>query len=142
MLKSKKGFTLVELLAVIVILAIILAIAVPGISNIVDSSRKSAFESNVKMIISGIETAALEASFNGTAGPVETATPTGTTVDPSISDFGGNANDYSTFVITDMDPITITLISKDTSKFGGYGVNSATKASIPSPAKNLTPVVD
>ena len=42
-LKSKYGFTLVELLAVIVILAVILAIAVPGISIMIDNSKKSSF---------------------------------------------------------------------------------------------------
>lgn len=36
---DKKGFTLVELLAVIVILAVILAIAVPGISNMTKSAK-------------------------------------------------------------------------------------------------------
>lgn len=46
----KKGFTLVELLAVIVILAIILAIAIPGISNIIESSKKGAVESDAKMV--------------------------------------------------------------------------------------------
>jgi len=51
----KKGFTLVELLAVIVILAVILVIAVPGISNVLNSSKKSAFESNGKMIIKAVD---------------------------------------------------------------------------------------
>ena len=45
-MNMKKGFTLVELLAVIVILAIILAIAIPGISNIIDSSKKGAAEND------------------------------------------------------------------------------------------------
>lgn len=45
-----KGFTLVELLAVIVILAIILAIAVPGITNIIESSRLSSFNASSKML--------------------------------------------------------------------------------------------
>ncbi|MDD4298966.1 MAG: prepilin-type N-terminal cleavage/methylation domain-containing protein, partial [Bacilli bacterium] len=48
---QKKGFTLVELLAVIVILAIILAIAVPGITGLIESTTKSAFASDAKMII-------------------------------------------------------------------------------------------
>ena len=39
-MKNNKGFTLVELLTVIVILAIILAIAVPGISKILEGQRK------------------------------------------------------------------------------------------------------
>jgi len=39
-----KGFTLVELLAVIVILAIILVIAVPQIMDTIESSRIAAME--------------------------------------------------------------------------------------------------
>lgn len=52
---QKKGFTLVELLAVIVILAIILAIAVPGITGLIESTTKSAFASDAKMIIKAVE---------------------------------------------------------------------------------------
>ena len=48
---KKRGFTLVELLAVIVILAIILAIAIPGISGIIKSATKSAFASDAKVVI-------------------------------------------------------------------------------------------
>ncbi len=51
----KKGFTLVELLAVIVILAIILAITIPGISNVIESSRRGAAESDAKMLLKAIE---------------------------------------------------------------------------------------
>jgi type IV pilus assembly protein PilA len=47
----KKGFTLVELLAVIVILAIILAIAVPSISSMINNAQRQAFIDNEKMII-------------------------------------------------------------------------------------------
>ena len=53
---NKKGFTLIELLAVIVILAIIMVIAVPQILNVIDKSRESAWNSNVKMIEEAIET--------------------------------------------------------------------------------------
>lgn len=53
---NKKGFTLIELLAVIVILAIIMVIAVPQILNVIDKSRESAWESNIKMIEEAIET--------------------------------------------------------------------------------------
>ncbi|MDD3048486.1 MAG: DUF5011 domain-containing protein [Bacilli bacterium] len=54
-MKKNKAFTLVELLAVIVILAIILAIAIPGISGIVDNAKANAFESDAKMLIKAID---------------------------------------------------------------------------------------
>ena len=53
---NKKGFTLIELLAVIVILAIIMVIAVPQILNVINNSRTSAWNDNVKMIEKAIET--------------------------------------------------------------------------------------
>jgi type IV pilus assembly protein PilA len=53
--KKQSGFTLIELLAVVVVLAIILAIAVPAISNVITSSRKSAFESDAKMVLQAVK---------------------------------------------------------------------------------------
>ena len=50
----KKGFTLTELLAVIIILAIIALIATPIILNVIDDARKSAGKSEASMILSGI----------------------------------------------------------------------------------------
>ena len=46
----KKGFTLVELLAVIVILAVILLIAVPAVKKTVDSAKQKTAENNAVMI--------------------------------------------------------------------------------------------
>lgn len=51
LIKGEKGFTLVELLAVIVILGIIVAIAIPAISNIVDKARNDADEQEVALIL-------------------------------------------------------------------------------------------
>lgn len=48
MKKNDKGFTLVEVIAVIVILGIILIIAVPAVSDYIVNSRKSSYISNVK----------------------------------------------------------------------------------------------
>ena len=57
---NNKGFTLVELLAVIVILAIVLAIAIPSISNIINNSEKSSFVSSTKLLIKAVQIKLLE----------------------------------------------------------------------------------
>ena len=43
-MKRKKGFTLVELLATIVILSIILVIAVPKIVTVIEDAKKATLE--------------------------------------------------------------------------------------------------
>ena len=53
-MKNKKGFTLVELMAVIVVLAIIIAIAVPSYAKI----KKNIEEKNYKNKVNLIEIAA------------------------------------------------------------------------------------
>ncbi|HJF32815.1 MAG TPA: type II secretion system GspH family protein [Sporosarcina psychrophila] len=51
-LNNEKGLTLVELLAVIVILGIIAAIAVPSIGGIIDNSRVKAIKADAQNILS------------------------------------------------------------------------------------------
>jgi type IV pilus assembly protein PilA len=48
--KQQKGLTLVELLAVIVILGIIAGIAVPSVNGIINNSKEDAHEANIDMI--------------------------------------------------------------------------------------------
>ena len=54
-MKNKKGFTLVELLAVIVILGVLLLIAVPSITGVIENSRKNSFVSSVNMVVDQIK---------------------------------------------------------------------------------------
>jgi len=51
-LNNEKGLTLVELLAVIVILGIIAAIAIPSIGGIIDNSRIKAVKADAQNILS------------------------------------------------------------------------------------------
>ncbi|MFD1171300.1 prepilin-type N-terminal cleavage/methylation domain-containing protein [Oceanobacillus picturae] len=63
MLKKEKGFTLVELLAVIAILAIIVAIAVPTIGNVISDSRGKADDANIELIKNAARLADVSGKF-------------------------------------------------------------------------------
>lgn len=53
-MKNKKGFTLVELLAVIVILALIMSIAIISIGGVLNSARQSTMKETAVSIINGV----------------------------------------------------------------------------------------
>jgi type IV pilus assembly protein PilA len=58
MKRNRNGFTLVELLAVIVVLGIILVIAIPNVLGIIDNARKDSFAATAKMMASQAKTVA------------------------------------------------------------------------------------
>lgn len=55
-MKSKKGFTLVELLAVIVILGLLMAIAIPNVTKYINQSRKKTLATSIQSYISALIT--------------------------------------------------------------------------------------
>ena len=119
-MKKKNGFTLVELLAVIVILAIILVIAVPQIMNTIKDARKGSFESSAKLIASNAETYWLTKQTLG-----ETLPTTAVCTDlASLS-----TADYGTCTVTidGSGNAKVSLAGAEGGKFNGCTVTDATK---------------
>ena len=108
MKKNKRGFTLVELLAVVVILGIILAIAIPSIGSIISTNRKAAFVANLRLMVKTGDLLLAQ----GTLTNLNTAT---------AASVGGVVADYSTFAMvgTASTTITISAVGNTGSKFAG-----------------------
>ena len=112
-MKKKKGFTLVELLAVIVILAVILVIAVPQIMSVIESARKGSIESTAKLIAEGAEREYTNRKILGKD-----------TNNIECSDVSSmNSNDYGTCVITFDNRGKATVKVTGKGKFEGYTCN-------------------
>ena len=111
-MKKKKGFTLVELLAVIVILAVILVIAVPQIMSVIESARKGSIESTAKLIAEGAEREYTNRKILGKDTNIECS---------DVSSM--NSNDYGTCVITFDNRGKATVKVTGKGKFEGYTCN-------------------
>jgi type IV pilus assembly protein PilA len=148
-MKKNKGFTLVELLAVIVILAVIALISTPVVLNMIESSRQGAAESSMLSYVDATEKAiltqlitnssidysdkykvdsspCLTASGTGAAYASGTSCATGNTVNPlyqvSISvDLKGDRPDTSVAgdSVVEVSGTSVTLAKL---KFGSYYV--------------------
>lgn len=65
--KKKKGFTLIELMAVIAIIAILAAVLVPTVTGYINRAKKTAVVTQVRNVVSAVET------YNATAdNPIDT----------------------------------------------------------------------
>ena len=117
-MKKKKGFTLVELLAVIVILAVILIIAMPKISDVIKNSKEASLETTAKLIASQAEKKYTENQVLDGSGTIK------------CSDVAKiSSNDYESCNITfdDKGNAKVTIVGKG--KFEGMAVCNANKNS-------------
>ncbi len=65
-MRKSKGFTLVELLAVIVILAVLVLLAVPSVIKMLDNSKKNAFQVEANSLIESAKLAYAQDMLTGT----------------------------------------------------------------------------
>lgn len=100
----KKGFTLVELLAVLVILAIVALIAVPIVLNLISSSKQSANERSAELYIDAVEKALIEKNLEGRFEPTEC------TIENSVITCDGETLDV---VIKGQAPVSGTILLKN-----------------------------
>ena len=109
MREKKNAFTLIELLAVIVILAVILVISIPRILNVIEESKKDSIKSSARMIINSAEKKNMIDKVNGSTEEV--------TCDNSVK---LSKEDYESCKITidEEGKATINLVGKG--KFDGY----------------------
>ena len=115
---KKNAFTLVELLAVIVILAVILVIAVPQVLDTITSSKKGSIESTVKLIANTAEKKYAEMLINGES--VTNTLNCNEVVELSTNDY---SNCTVSFDSNGKASVTVTGIGK----FEGYVCTNGTK---------------
>lgn len=74
---NKKGFTLVELVIVVAVMAVLVAVAIPTVQSIVGTAEESVEKSNARTIESMIKLAEAEA---------DGATPSADAIDTALTD--------------------------------------------------------
>ena len=122
-MKKEKGFTLMELLAVIVILGIITVIAVPKVLDIINKSRESASNSSIKLVKDAIKT---QVASSDLTGPVFTKETDGCYIFNFDDQTSGNTKSLE---IKNKDKVSGSIkycnntFSDDTLKFDGNSIN-------------------
>ena len=116
MRKKKNAFTLIELLAVIVILAVILVISIPRILDVIETSKKDSFKSTAQLIADSAEKKYVTNKLNNTDEEI--------TCD-KVAKISSKDYEYCFVKINKEGKATVTIEGKG--KFKGMGICNASK---------------
>ncbi|PLR93711.1 type IV pilin protein [Bacillus sp. T33-2] len=132
-LKDQRGLTLVELLAVIVILGIIAAIAVPSIGNVIAKSREDAIKADALQILDAARLYLIENEM-----------PTGGITDTHLEpDYIDSVSSFGTYTVTLNTDNVMQLDGEGSNSKGGEAIDfqNATKEDINNPANEGEPII-
>ncbi|MFL3656969.1 MAG: prepilin-type N-terminal cleavage/methylation domain-containing protein [Opitutales bacterium] len=86
---SKKGFTLVEIMIVVVIIGLLAAMAIPAFQKVRESSRSSAMDNDARQLAAAAQQYMLENSLSTVTASITTLTgAVGTPLDAYVSQVG------------------------------------------------------
>ena len=112
-MKSKKGFTLVELMIVVVIMAILVVVAVPIYNSVTDNARAKTCLDNQRTLISNLNTIIMDKGISGKAGEEIEFTTKYVDEKPVLADL--DQTEINTFLGVSQDPAL--LVADITSSF-------------------------
>ena len=118
-IKNKKGFTLVELLAVIVVLAIILGIAATRVVATINKSRTDSFVSSYKMVIRAVNN-----RLQLGASDISTLTCNDTAACASKYDLDISSDEYDLKVAASTNDLIVTMTGASGGKYSDIKITN------------------
>ena len=123
-MKKSKGFTLVELLAVIVILAVLVLFATPAVTSIMQGSQQKALKNEVLELVKNVQTYYSTEIINGATQVTSANKDKMNTYHAKIvnlsKDVGGNPKSYKYLCMTLQDLVDKQVVTKNFNQYGGY----------------------
>ena len=121
MIRNEEGFTLIEIIAVLVILGILLAIALPKYTDVVTHAKKTAAMGAVAAAKSALSMRYAQVLLSTSAAPTADALATATT--PNC---GVDAGDFTVTCTAGTGVVTISAAGNGTSLSGAVGTGTFT----------------
>ncbi len=143
-MKNKKGFTLVELLAVIVILGLLMAIAIPSVTKYITQSRKKTLATSIQAYIDAVITQVNDGEYHFTdsnkifAVPIECIPLEKGGTNP-FGEWIQSSKEYWAYVLVQYDNINYNYLYGFTFKdSAGYGMYPLTTTKMSSNGKEIS----